>query len=195
MNKLLIALAASLTAIGSAQAQTTTNIGSDWASRTYLGVAVSGAENQAANDDWKAGGKVFAGYNFDQNWAIEGGYTRFGNEDVNFGTPSTNALQGEVKSASSYIAAKYTMPLNERLSAYGKLGAAYNERKIKLDTYGSSYSGFSYSRDEKGVYGAVGLQYALGQNMSLVGEYERYGKTPDVGAKADVVSVGLKVGF
>jgi len=165
MNKLLIALAVGLTAIASAQAQTTTNgLGPDWASRTYLGVAVAGAENRAADDDWKAGGKVFAGYNVDQNWALEGGYTRFGNEDVNVFSTSGFG-QGEVKSSSSYVAAKYAVPLNERLSAYGKLGVARNE------------------------------QYALGQNLSLVGEYERYGKQPEIGAKADVVSVGLKVGF
>lgn len=188
MNKLLIALAVGVTAIGSAQAQTTT-IGNDWASRTYLGVAVSGAEIQTADNDWKAGGKVFAGYNFDQNWAVEGAYTRFGNETFNLSGSSPAFGQGEVKSASSYIAAKYAVPLNDRLSAYGKLGLAYNERKVTLP------NDFSYSRDDKGVYGAVGLQYALGQNLSLVGEYERYGKTPDLGAKADVVSVGLKVGF
>ena len=189
MNKLLIALAAGLTAIGSAQAQTTTpNLGSDWASRTYLGVAVSGAENKTADNDWKGGGKVFAGYNLDQNWAVEGGYTRFSNEDFNLSSNSIPVGQGEVKSASSYIAAKYTVPLNERLSAYGKLGAAYNERKV-------NYAFSRQSFDDKGVYGAVGLQYALGQTLSLVGEYERYGKQTDIGAKADVVSVGLKVGF
>lgn len=187
MNKLLIALAVGLTAIGSAQAQTaTTSMGTDWASRTYLGVAVSGAEQEGSND-WKAGGKVFAGYNFDQNWAVEAGYTRFGDEDF-YISPTSPLGRGEVKSASSYIAAKYSVPLNERLSAYGKLGAAYNERKVELP-FGS------FSRDEKGVYGAVGLQYALGQNLSLVGEYERYGRKADVGVKSDVVSVGLKVGF
>lgn len=189
MNKLLIALAVGLTAIGSAQAQTTTTgLSSDWASRTYLGVAVSGAENRAADDDWKAGGKVFAGYNFDQNWAVEAGYTRFGNQDVNISSVP-GFPQGEVKSSSSYVAAKYAMPLNERLSAYGKVGVARNERKVNLP-----YGGDSKDNDN-GVYGAVGLQYALGQNLALVGEYERYGKQTDVGAKSDVVSVGLKVGF
>lgn len=190
MSKLLIALAVGLTAIASAQAQTTTNgLGPDWASRTYLGVAVAGAENRAADDDWKAGGKVFAGYNVDQNWALEAGYTRFGNEDVNVFSTSGFG-QGEVKSSSSYVAAKYAVPLNERLSAYGKLGVARNERKVNLASNGASYSD-----NDNGVYGAVGLQYALGQNLSLVGEYERYGKQPEIGAKADVVSVGLKVGF
>ncbi|WP_267875195.1 outer membrane beta-barrel protein [Massilia aurea] len=98
--------------------------------------------------------------------------------------------QGEVKSSSSYVAAKYAVPLNERLSAYGKLGVARNERKVNLAS-----NGVGYSDNDNGVYGAVGLQYALGQNLSLVGEYERYGKQPEIGAKADVVSVGLKVGF
>ncbi len=185
MNKLITTLAASLAAIGSAQAQTSVADVSP-ASRAYIGAAVSGVKNQSS-DDWQAGGKLFGGYNIDQNWALEAGHSRFGNEDINAfsGSGFTTA---EVKSSRTYIAAKYTMPVNAELSAYGKLGASYNETKFSL-------MGDSYTDRDTGAYAALGVQYALAPNVSLFGEYERYGRKKEAGAKADVVSVGLQYGF
>lgn len=184
MNKLLITLAASLVAIGSAQAQSLSVDGST--SRFYVGAAVSGADNDTV-DDWKAGGKVFAGYNIDQNWAVEAGHTRFGSEDYP-ARWAAGAPDAFIKSNSTYLAAKYTLPLNGALSAYGKLGASYNERT-------SGLGGLEWKDRDTGLYGAIGLQYALTQNVSLVGEYERYGKKKDSGAKADVVSAGVQYSF
>lgn len=185
MNKLIITFAASLAAIGSVQAQTSVADVSP-ASRAYIGAAVSGVKNQSS-DDWQAGGKLFGGYNIDQNWALEAGHSRFGNEDINAfsGSGFTTA---EVKSSRTYIAAKYTMPVNAELSAYGKLGASYNETKFSL-------MGDSYTDRDTGAYAALGVQYALAPNVSLFGEYERYGRKKEAGAKADVVSVGLQYGF
>lgn len=184
MNKLLITLAASMVAIGSAQAQNLSVDGST--SRAYIGASVSGAKNQTI-DDWKAGGKIFGGYNIDGNWAVEAGHTRFGSENYRV-TSAPGFPDAHIKSNSTYLAAKYTLPLNGALSAYGKLGASYNERK-------SGFMNTSWTERDTGLYGAVGLQYALTQNVSLVGEYERYGKQKDNGAKADVVSVGVQYGF
>ena len=185
MNKLIITLAASLAAIGSAQAQTFVADGGPL-SRAYIGASVSGAKNQSS-DDWQAGGKVFGGYNVDQNWAVEAGHTRFGKEDYRV-TSIPGVPEAHVKGNSTYVAAKYTMPVNGALSAYGKLGASYNERK-------SGFMDDRWSERDTGLYGAIGLQYALTQNVALVGEYERYGKKKDAGAKADVVSVGVQYGF
>ena len=185
MNKLLITLAASLVAIGSAQAQGVVANGNPLAG-VYVGASVSGAKNETI-DDWKAGGKVFAGYNFDQNWAVEAGHTRFDSQEYRV-TSGPGANDAFVKSNSSYLAAKYTLPLNGALSAYGKLGASYNERK-------GGFRNTNWNDHDTGMYGAVGLQYALTKNVSLVGEYERYGKEKDNGAKADVVSAGVQYAF
>ena len=184
MKKLLITLAASLAAIGSAQAQSLSVDGTT--SRGYIGAAVSGAKNQTS-DDWQAGGKLFGGYHIDQNWAVEAGHSRFGDEDFN-ATSAPGFPQGQVKSSRTYVAAKYTMPVNAELSAYGKLGASYNETK-------TSFMGDSFTSRDTGAYAGLGLQYALAPNVSLFGEYERYGKKKEVGAKADVVSVGMQYGF
>ena len=64
-----------------------------------------------------------------------------------------------MKNNSSYLAAKYTLPLNGALSAYGKLGVSYNERK-------ASFMNANWSERDTGAYGAIGLQYALTQDLS-----------------------------
>ncbi|MDT0131549.1 outer membrane beta-barrel protein, partial [Acinetobacter baumannii] len=57
------------------------------------------------------------------------------------------------------------------------------------------YRNTNWNDHDTGLYGAVGVQYALTKNVSLVGEYERYGKDKDNGAKADVVSAGVQYTF
>jgi OOP family OmpA-OmpF porin len=188
MKKLIVALVANVVVLGAAQAQVgSADMTNTYNPRPYVGVAVNAAKNQSS-DDWKASPKVFAGYDINQNWGVEAGYTHFSKEDFNAfnGTAMTSA---QVRGSSSYVAAKYTMPINDRFSAYGKLGASYNDRKVSMTGLGD------YHDRDTSAYGALGVQYAINQNVSVVGEYERYGKDKNVGAKADALSVGLKYGF
>jgi OOP family OmpA-OmpF porin len=171
-------------AIGAAQAQTQTTAST--APHAYVGIGVAAAENRVV-DAWKADAKIFAGYQFDQNWGVETGFTRFGRVGVTW-LGADFLRQGRTKGSSSYIAGTYTMPLNERVAAFGKLGVSYSER---------SYTGNfgALGEHDTGLYGGAGLQYKLTGNLALTGEYERYGKKKTLGAKADVFTVGLKYGF
>jgi OOP family OmpA-OmpF porin len=178
MNKLIFALIASVAVAGAAQAQTTTT-----APRGYVGVGVATANNSTI-DSYKSSAKVFGGYDFDQNLGIEAGYTDFRNADYNVG-----GVRGTTKGSGTYVAGKYTVPVNEQVSAYGKLGLAYSERKL------SDSTGLNVSNHDTGAYAGLGLQYKLNQNVSLNAEYERYGKSKDFGAKADVWTVGAKYAF
>lgn len=191
MRKLIIALAAGIAAMGAAQAQTQSgnlDTSNYTAPRPYVGVAVSAAKNQAS-DDWRAAPKVFGGYNLNQNWAVELGYTRQGSRDYDTYGPTGVLGNSSVRGTDTYVAAKYAMPVNDRFSAYGKLGAGHSERKNRLNGYGD------VTERDTGVYGALGMEYALNEKTSVVGEYERYGKDKATGAKADALSVGLKYGF
>jgi len=171
MKKLLLALIATSAVAGAAQAQTTTP-------HAYVGIGAATANNKSA-DEYKTNAKIYGGYEFDQNWGVEAGYTNFDKEDI----PSAN-----VKGSGTYVAGKYSMPLGERFTGYGKLGVSYNERKL------SSSLGQVNSYDT-GLYGGVGVEYKLNEKLALNAEYERYGKDKAFGAKADVYTVGLKYGF
>jgi opacity protein-like surface antigen len=182
MKQLILAFAG-LAAIGAAQAQTT----ADTTSHAYIGVGASTIKNDAL-DSYRTGFKLFGGYDFDQNLGIEAGYTRIGKESETFifgSAPYSYTTRG----SNSYIAGKYTVPINDRFSAYGKLGVSQTVRKYSDNQFND------YKSNQTGLYGALGVKYKLNQNMSVLAEYERNGKTKDVGAKADSWTLGLSYGF
>ncbi|MGZ8291584.1 MAG: porin family protein [Telluria sp.] len=192
MKKLIFTLIASAATVGTAQAQTST------VGRPYIGVGVAAASHDYSvggvggttmnKDDWKASAKVFGGYEFTQNLGVEVGYTDFRSSKFSY-TRNGNGVTGYSEGYGSYVAAKYNMPLNEQFSAYGKLGAAYSNRKAEAS------DGLRLDESDTGVYGALGVEYKLNQKVAVIGEYERYGKDKDFGAKPDVVTFGVKYTF
>ena len=190
MKKLFVAVIASVAAMSAAQAQQT-------APRAYVGAGIATADHDykisgATNVDtsgYKPSGKLFGGYDFNQTWGVEAGYTDFRKSRVSYTRNGVNG-GGETKGESIYVAAKATMPVNERVSLYAKLGAARNKSELVAV---NAAQNMSHSKTE--AYGALGAQYALNQDVSLIAEYERYGKSKDFGAKADVWTVGAKYAF
>ena len=187
MKKLIFALIASVSIAGAAQAQ----------SRPYIGVAVAGADHKfntgggisADPEGYKASGKIFGGVELTPMFGIEAGYTDIRKADHRFsiaGVPGSATTEG----SRSYLAGKATMPLNEAVSVYGKLGAGYS--KVKL----SSATPFVSRDDTKTeVYGAIGGQYNFNEKVAMTLEYERYGKSKDYGVKADAISIGARYNF
>lgn len=168
MKQLILALAA-VAAVGAAQAQTLDTAG--FAPHGYVGLGAVTADDQSTGD-YRVSPKVFGGYQATPNLGVEAGYTKFHND-------------GGYNSNGSYVAGTYTVPLGERFSAVGKLGVEHSER--------TDYARQT-SRDN-GLYGGVGVQYALNNRLALTADYERYGKDKSSGAKADAYTVGLKYGF
>ena len=177
MKKLMIALIATGAIATTAQAQTT-------AGRGYVGASAVSAKNQSS-DAHKADGKLFGGYQFDERLGVEAGWTNHHKTDF----ATSTGVPGSTEGYGTYVAAKYTLPVSERVAAYGKVGLSHNERKL------SNSLGQRFKDDDTGGYGGVGVEYKLNQNTALVGEYERYGKSKAYGAKPDVYSVGLKQAF
>ena len=175
MKKLMIALIATAAVAGTAQAQTN-------AGRSYVGASAVTAKNTAVDAN-KADGKLFGGYQFDDRLGVEVGATNHHKTDF-----ANGGVRGNTEGYGAYVAAKYTMPVNEQVSAYGKLGVSHSMGEMKTNV-----GNFKHS-DNSG-YAGLGVEYKLNQNTALVAEYERYGKTKDFGASANVWSAGLKYGF
>jgi OOP family OmpA-OmpF porin len=181
-QQLILAMIASMAAVGAAQAQTADSSSAPAASsvapyaagftpHAYVGLGAAIADD-TSRDEYRVSPKVFGGYEFTPNWGVEAGYTRF--HDA-----------AGYNSNSSYVTGKYTVPLDDRFSAFAKLGLEHSER-----------TNWSRRTDrDNGLYGGLGVQYALNRNLALTAEYERYGKDKSFGAKADVYTVGLKYGF
>jgi opacity protein-like surface antigen len=187
MKALTFILAAAALAAGTAahaqQASTTY--------RPYVGIGVVSADNMTM-DKRHADTKIFGGVDFSNNLGVEAGYVNFSKQERHYDESWTGVPGGVgvyTKGYGAYVAAKYTVPINERFAAYGKLGLAHSQRK-----WGSSV-GASFADNDNDVYAALGAQYKLNDTISVVGEYENYGKRKEVGARAGVWSAGLKVGF
>jgi opacity protein-like surface antigen len=182
MKALTFILAAATLAAGSAaHAQQSTTF------KPYIGVGVASASNMTT-DKRHADAKIFGGVDFSNHLGVEAGYVNFSSRDRNYPEEWTGLPGGttvSTKGYGAYVAAKYTVPINERFSAYGKLGVARSKR-----TWANAYN-----VSDNDVYAGLGAQYKLNDTLSLVGEYENYGKRKDFGARAGVWSAGLKVGF
>jgi len=189
MKKLIVALLAGAAAMSAAQAQTTNT-----QPRGYVGLGVATADHEdfsgLSNYDsngYKASAKIFGGYEFDQMWGVEAGYTDFRKANFNYSNAGVNA-SGDTKGYAYYLAGKANYPINDQFSAFGKLGIQHSNRELNS-------SALSISDSDNGLYGAVGVQYNLNQQVALTAEYERYGKSKAFGAKPDVWTIGARYSF
>jgi OOP family OmpA-OmpF porin len=198
MKNLIISLLASLSAIGAAQAQTTADtsparLGAETTPHAYIGLGLGVVSDTTAGGR-RATAKIFGGYEFNRNWGVEAGFTRFRtSEFMAWDSTSDGGFDvspGSMKTWRSYAAGKYTMPISEKFSAFGKFGLSHSERKVSVPK-----QGWSYTDRDTGLYAGLGAQYKLTKDLDAVVEYERYGKRKVYGPKADVYSIGLKYGF
>jgi OOP family OmpA-OmpF porin len=187
MKKTIFAVFTGFLAMGAAQAQTATTA-ADTAPHAYIGIS-KGRVKDSISGDRKRTTKIFGGYEFDQHWGVEAGYTDLGK--TGFYVPQADYLaHAEMKSFGVYAAAKYTAPLTERSSVYGKLGLSHTESKLRANA-----PGWNDTERHDGLYAAAGLQYKLTEKVSMFAEYERYGKRQANGPKNHVLDAGLKYGF
>lgn len=110
-------------------------------------------------DDRGLAGRVFVGYQFNENWAAELGYTKFHNTKYDdIVAPPGVVIPSEddeddasIKASAVDLVAKGILPLGNCFNLYGKLGAAYlitsggddefEEGKNKLEpTFGAGIS-------------------------------------------------------
>jgi opacity protein-like surface antigen len=183
MKKLIFALIAGATAMSAAHAE-----------GPYIGLGVTTVDHTynipgataGSSDGYKAGGKIFGGYDLDKTWGVEAGYTDFRSSSFDY---TVGGVPGHVESDghSVYLAGKATAAMNDQFGVFGKLGVAQNK---------ASMSGSVSASDSKTeAYGAIGAQYNLNKQVALTLEYERYGKSKDFGAKADAWTVGARYNF
>lgn len=181
MKKMILALAATLVATGAAHAQTGTQ-----APGAYAGIGVSSV-GKMMRDGRKAQAKVFGGYEFDQNFGVEAGVTNRSSESLDLQV-NGRAFTARTKGYNSYVAGKYTMPINEQFSAYGKLGLSYNVVK-------HSSLGKTHKEEDTGLYAGIGVQYKISDQVALTAEYERAGKREGANDPNDAWTLGMKFGF
>jgi OOP family OmpA-OmpF porin len=148
-------------------------VGGSLGTTRYKGPDIGGL----ATDRSSNGGKLYGGYEFTPNVAVEAGYADVG---------KASSAAGDVKGHGVFVDAVGKVPLTESLSALGRIGAFNGRAK---DNLGNSDSGTD-------VKVGLGLQYDLNKQAGIRGEWERYRfKAFGEKADADLYSVGFNYKF
>jgi hypothetical protein len=141
---------------------------------TPSGVPVS----VSGGDDSKTSWQLNGGYLFTPEWGVEVQYTDLNkrNGTVTFGAPvNGTATLNDVKAYQYGIAGTYTMPIDDKWFARGKLGVSSNHVDSASATIGAgTYSTSSSSKTD--LLAGIAAGYRWNQNFATRLEYEYFGK-------------------
>lgn len=151
-----------------------------------------------SDDDRATGYKLFGGYQFNPNFALEGGYFNLGKFGFTANTLPPGTLRGETKMSGLNFDAIGILPFTQKFSGFGRIGVEYARAVDNFTATGlvtplnsnPSKNGFNYK------FG-VGLQYDFTQTIGMRAEVERYRVADAVGNKGsiDLLSLGLVIRF
>jgi OOP family OmpA-OmpF porin len=158
-------------------------------------------------DDNDTGYKVQAGYKFNENFAVEGGYVDLGrltlSADLAPEAPITSGHVGaDVKAYGFNVEAVGILPLGSGFSVFAKAGAILAITDSDVSAVASG-QGVSASVDDDNSdtsfkpTAGVGAAFDLNETLSVRLEYERFFdlKVDSDGFDADLASIGLVARF
>ena len=156
------------------------------------------ASSTIVDDDNSTGFKVFGGYQFNRNVALEGGYFDLGKFGFKATTVPAGTLDGRIRLRGVNLDLVGRLPVTERFSVLGRVGVNYADARDNFSGTGAVLVRDPNPRkhDANIKFGA-GLQYDFTDALGMRAEVERYRINDAVGNKGDVdlFSVGLVYRF
>lgn len=174
------------------------DLDADW---TYAGIDV----DKSKLDTQDSAYKLQLGYQFNENFAIEGGYVDLGSAeykaDISFLNISGNDQLG-IEAKGWNLAALLTLPINSGFSIFFKGGiiraeVKSSEKIFLTDGVSSASASDSISDTKTKTNFGVGVAYNFYQKLSARAEIERFSNL-EIGsfeADVDLYSVGLSYQF
>ena len=167
--------------------------------RITNGLASSGLTTTSITDrDRSTGFKLYGGYRLSPNFALEGGYFDLGKFGFTANTIPLGTLDGNIKVRGLNLDLVGMLPLTEKFSVLGRVGANYAQTRGAFSGTGAvGVTNPNPSKRDTNYKIGVGLQYAFTDALSVRGELERYRINDAVGNKGhiDMASVGLVYAF
>lgn len=151
-----------------------------------------------ADDNRSTGYKLFGGYQFSPNFALEGGYFDLGKFGFTATTVPAGTLTGDIRVRGINVDAVGTLPLTEKFSVIGRIGVQRAEATDNFAGTGAvSVLNPSPNKRENNLKVGLGLQYAFTESLALRTEIERYRIDDAVGNRGDIdhLSIGLVYRF
>lgn len=156
------------------------------------------ATSSISNDDRDTGYKLFAGYKYNRNFAVEAGYFDLGEFGFSATTVPPGTLNGRIKLKGVNLDAVGILPINEKLSAFGRIGVSYADAQDSFSGTGAvSVLNTNPSKRQANLKFGGGLQYDFTPALGMRVEAERYRINDAVGSKGDIdlLSLGLVYRF
>lgn len=156
-----------------------------------------------SKDDTDSGFKVYGGYRFLRNFAVEGGWADLGNFRAtrNVTAPATGSITAEIESSGPYVDAVGIIPL-QQFALFGKVGAMLATTETTFSTTGAVVlaPGVARTREETEVEFKFGLgaSFSFTRNLAIRAEYERFfdvGTSETGEGDIDLISIGIVFRF
>lgn len=144
------------------------------------------------------GFKLYGGYQFNKNLALEGGYFDLGQFGFTTTTVPNGTLSGSIKLKGLNLDLVGIVPITDKFSAFGRMGITNTHADDAFVGTGAvNVLNPNPSKRSTNLKVGLGLQYAITEALSLRTEIERYRIDDAVGNKGDVdlVSLGLVYRF
>ncbi len=123
----------------------------------------------------QTGFKIFSGYQFNRNLAVEGGYFDLGQFSYTARMEPWAIKTGDSELRGLNVDLVGFLPLNDKLSAFGRAGVLHSQVKNRFRGYGSvTIDPFSTRETEINWKYGAGLQYDFTDKVALRFEAERY---------------------
>ena len=133
--------------------------------------------------------KIFGGYQFNRNFALEAAYIDLGEVSYSGTFGGAAVTGGSVETTGFNLSAVGILLVNEKFSVFGKVGVFVWEAEANDVTGGVP---FSASDDGADLSFGLGASYAITPSLSLRAEWERLESSD---ADADILSIGVAFRF
>jgi len=147
------------------------------------------------NDERNTAFKLLGGYQFNKNFAVEGGYFNLGQFGYAATTAPAGTLNGTIKLQGLNLDLVGLWPMSEKFSALGRVGMNYAQAKDNFTSTGAVATPTTPnpSKNALNYKAGLGLQYDFSHAVAMRVEAERYRIDDAVGRKGDVnlYSLGL----
>lgn len=164
---------------------------------------VGATATSVSKDETDSGFKLYGGYRFTRNFALEGGWADLGRFRAtrNVTAPAIGSFTAETEASGPFIDAVGIIPL-QQFALFGKLGAMYATTETTFSTTGAVLllPGVPRSSDDSELEFKFGLgaSYSFTRNFAIRAEYERFFEvgTSDTGeGDIDLISIGIVFRF
>jgi len=158
-------------------------------------------------DDTDTGYKLQLGYQFNRNFAVEGGYVKLGKYNYKAAStaPVVATRDADIDIDGWNIGVVGRLPLTEQFAAFGKLGAVYSETDYSCRGTGIACTNPNRTAQETTAYYGLGLDWNFSRNWFARAEYEVFadvgeslnstGTTGTTRADVNLASVGIGYKF